>query len=146
MNTDPSSDAPKTKTTCGQEYFLGRPEKGLARDLRAAQDSWDGFWYLLRNCRPVRYQLGLGALLAAGGLIAGFGPLNWVIFLLLVFWGWYAESQNTTQEAICDWIVENRFNLGIRRIKHLAAGGVFIVFLATVVIYPILIVYPQLGG
>jgi len=78
--------------------FNGREETGLRHDGKALGEAFSGFWDLLKTCRPIRYQVVVGLLLAIGTWLWGGGGLSWLIWGLIVCVGLGCESINSSDE------------------------------------------------
>ena len=100
----------------------------------------DGVFEGVLTQRSMQIELVVGALMVMAGWMADLSPLSWMLLSLSMAGVLAAELMNTAVEQLCD-LHSKEYHPGIRVIKDVAAGGVFIsaaacLAMAIFVLYP----------
>jgi diacylglycerol kinase len=106
-----------------------KSRSGLTGSFRNA---FSGIAILLRLERNARIHLVILVMVIIAGILLKISPAHWIAVSLAAGLVIAAESFNTAIEALCD-AVKPEFDPGIRKAKDLAAAGVLISAIASVV-------------
>jgi len=96
------------------------------------RNAFSGIATLLKLERNARIHLVILVLVIAAGVLLKISPAHWIAVSLAAGFVIAAEAFNTSIEALCD-AVKPEFDPGIRKAKDLAAAGVLISAIASVV-------------
>ncbi len=103
--------------------------QGLSGSFRNA---FSGIATLLKLERNAKIHLVILVLVIAAGVLLKISPAHWIAVSLAAGFVIAAEAFNTSIEALCD-AVKPEFDPGIRKAKDLAAAGVLISAITSVV-------------
>ncbi len=103
--------------------------QGLSGSLRNA---FSGIATLLKLERNAKIHLFILVLVIVAGVLLKISPAHWIAVSLAAGFVIAAEAFNTSIEALCD-AVKPEFDPGIRKAKDLAAAGVLISAITSVV-------------
>ncbi len=80
----------------------------------------------LREERNMRYHLLAACLAIIMSILLHISAMEWLWILLAIFVVFTSEFLNTVTEAVTDLIVDHHYELNVKKAKDVAAGGVLI--------------------
>ena len=86
----------------------------------------DGIIQVLREERNMRYHLLAACLAIIMSILLHISAMEWLWILLAIFVVFTSEFLNTVTEAVTDLIVDHHYELNVKKAKDVAAGGVLI--------------------
>lgn len=112
-----------------------KPQKDsfLVNRLKSVGYAFKGARLLLKTEASIKIQFAIGVIMTIAGFYFKLSPIEWVIQILTIALIMAIEGINTAIEEIADFVhPEHHKKIGL--IKDLAAGAVFIVAIAAVVV------------
>ena len=97
------------------KWFLGR-----------FKYAWLGIRNGLLNDKSILFQFVGGVLAFLAAYLLGCSVWEWLWILLAIFVVFTSEFLNTVTEAVTDLIVDHHYELNVKKAKDVAAGGVLI--------------------
>ena len=104
------------------------------RLLQAMNHATHGMWMVISQERNMRYHLAASVIVIIAGFWLGVRPWEWLWLLLAIFSVFSAEFMNTVAESFCDLMVGHQFNVNVKKIKDVSAGGVLIAAIFAVIV------------
>ena len=104
------------------------------RLTQAMRHAAHGIWMVISEERNMRFHLTASVLVIACGLWLRVRPWEWLWLFLAIFTVFSAEFMNTVAESFCNLVVGHQFDLNVKKIKDVSAGGVLIAALFAVVV------------
>lgn len=115
----------------------GSPDKQVNKNkhfTQAFRHACSGIWQVLMTERNMRFHLSASIVVIIMGFIFHITASNWLWILLAIFLVFTAEFMNTIAEGFCDMIVGHKFDVNVKKIKDVSAGGVLIAALFAVIV------------
>ena len=94
--------------------------------IQAMCHAIDGIIQELREERNMRYHLLAACLAIIMSILLHITAMEWLWILLAIFVVFTSEFLNTVTEAVTDLIVDHHYELNVKKAKDVAAGGVLI--------------------
>lgn len=104
------------------------------RLMQAMYHASRGIWAVVSKERNMRYHLAASVIVIICGLWLQVKAWEWLWLFLAIFTVFSAEFMNTVAESFCDLIVGHQFDLNVKKIKDVSAGGVLIAALFAVIV------------
>jgi diacylglycerol kinase len=101
--------------------------------LRSFGYAFSGIGTLIRSQPNARVHAAATAIVMAGGFLLGLSRLEWCVVVLTVAAVWTAEALNTALECLAD-AASPEFHPLVKKAKDVAAGGVLVTALGSVVV------------
>jgi diacylglycerol kinase (ATP) len=109
------------------------PDSGLTRWLRGFAFAFAGLAHLVKSQRNARVHVAATGLVVWLGVWTDRSRLEWLALVLAIGLVWTTEAFNTSVELVVDLVSPDPHPLA-KRAKDVAAGGVLLAALASVVI------------
>ena len=94
--------------------------------IQAIRHGNDASIQVLREERKMRYDLLAACLAIIMSALLQISAMEWLWILLAIFVVFTSEFLNTVTEAVTDLIVDHHYELNVKKAKDVAAGGVLI--------------------
>ena len=105
----------------------------IVNRIKSIGYAFKGAYLLITTEASLKIQFGIGVIMTIAGLYYGLSPTEWCLQILVIALIMAIEGVNTAIEEIADFIhPEHHPKIGL--IKDLAAGAVFIVAIAAIII------------
>jgi diacylglycerol kinase len=101
--------------------------------LRSFGYAFSGIGTLIRSQPNARVHAAATAIVMVGGFLLGLSRLEWCVVVLTVAAVWTAEALNTALECLAD-AASPEFHPLVKKAKDVAAGGVLVTALGSVVV------------
>lgn len=94
--------------------------------VQAMNHAMDGIKQVLREERNMRFHVVAAIIACVVAAFCKISAMEWLWILLAIFVVFTAEFLNTVTEAVTDLLVGHHFDLNVKKAKDVAAGGVLI--------------------
>ncbi|WP_452224620.1 diacylglycerol kinase [Lacinutrix chionoecetis] len=112
---------------------MNKKESFILNRIKSIGYAFKGAYLLITTEASIKVQFFIGVIMTIAGFYFGLSPTEWCIQILVIAMIMATEGINTAIEEIADFI-HPEFHPKIGLIKDLAAGAVFIVAIAAVII------------
>lgn len=121
---------------------MSKNDSFLIKRIKSVGYAFKGAYQLITTEASVKVQFVIGLIMTVAGFYFGLSPMEWAIQILTIALIMAIEGVNTAIEELADFIhPDHHHKIGL--IKDLAAGAVFIVAIAAVIVGAI-IYFPKI--
>ena len=112
---------------------MSKKDSFLIKRIKSIGYAFKGAYKLITTEASVKVQFVIGLIMTGAGFYFNLSPTEWIIQILTIALIMAVEGMNTAVEEMADFIhPEHHSKIGL--IKDLAAGAVFIVAIAAVIV------------